>query len=488
MADSHDIQELGRRIDFAVDKADVDALKSLDIEAEEHLGVGAEPDAIIHYFRANIAAGLRGATGARKWEWRQPYLEREIRYLRLARSDSSFQDLKCLRRAQITTNLANTMNTLGRPIEAGRLYEKALSIIPNFGMAIANRGLARLNLSRMLYDLGHAKLIMAYACRDFEAVQMDTETWQEDYQHIVTRLQKNINHIHSIMDVDTVTSVINSDKWDVGVGLERDYRKRILKMGLFLNPLNMLGPLNISATDVLHLPSHGYGLSEPPHYLAWYNQLKQEYITARLLYHEAMNGSPMEDKETHFADRDVRLVDTLDYPAFSVAVEKLRLSFRSAYSLLDKIAGFLNTYYKLGSEPQRVGLRGIWYSDSRKRQELRPEFTGRQNLPLRGLFWLSFDILGEVGADDTIAPEAAHLNDLRNLLEHRCLVLTTERFTREMKPVEHEELFAFLTHTERMLELVHEALMLLSLSMHAEERQRKATRFDTELYLPDLGR
>ncbi|MBE9640629.1 hypothetical protein IQ782_27640 [Salipiger pacificus] len=206
--------------------------------------------------------------------------------------------------------------------------------------------------------------------------------------------------------------------------------------------------------------------------------MKQEFVSARLLYHQAMEAAPLDDRPQHFADDEVRLYDTLDYPAFSIGAERLRLAFRTAYGLLDKIAGFLNLYFELGNDPNRVDLRGIWYANPRKRRSLHPKIADRQNLALRGLYWLSFDILGEAreAADDpndALAPEAAHLNTLRNALEHRCLVLTIETFgARNDDGIEREEITAFQHNTERILELVHEALMLLSLAMHEEEMRK----------------
>lgn len=84
--------------------------------------------------------------------------------------------------------------------------------------------------------------------------------------------------------------------------------------------------------------------------------------------------------------------------------------------------------------------------------------------------------------DDALAPEAAHLKALRNALEHRCLVLTTETFgARNDDGIEREGITAFQHNTERMLELVHEALILLSLAMHEEEMRKLRDRSDDAL-------
>jgi hypothetical protein len=54
---------------------------------------------------------------------------------------------------------------------------------------------------------------------------------------------------------------------------------------------------------------------------------------------------------------NVLLPNTLDYPSYALAVERQRTAFRVAYSLLDKIAFFLNDYFSVGREPQQNLVR-----------------------------------------------------------------------------------------------------------------------------------
>ena len=123
---------------------------------------------------------------------------------------------------------------------------------------------------------------------------------------------------------------------------ERAYRIWCLDNKLFLNPLNDLGAHRIAARDILHLPPFVAPIDEPPSLLGLFNQLKQEFVTARWLYYDGTRG-----KGVHFADRDVVLLNTLDYPTYSIAIEKVKAAYRLAYSLFDKIAFFLNAYLDL---------------------------------------------------------------------------------------------------------------------------------------------
>jgi len=62
---------------------------------------------------------------------------------------------------------------------------------------------------------------------------------------------------------------------------ERAYRLWCLNNTLFLNPLNDIGPHRIAAQDILHLPPFVMSLGEPPALFGLFNQLKQEFVTAR---------------------------------------------------------------------------------------------------------------------------------------------------------------------------------------------------------------
>ncbi|MFT6424665.1 MAG: hypothetical protein ACJAX2_000982 [Celeribacter sp.] len=489
------IDNLAQRIDTASDNGNTAALESLDAECAGLLGPTGPPDALLHYFRSNVQDGLQSALNPHEWAWRQPHKEKQILYLRKARDAFLATSLDPSRFAQIVTNLANQMNALGRPVEALRLYEGVLRTRPRFAMALANRGLVRFCFARMVHDDGHRAVLAAYACRDLEHVVDPKLEWDSAPSNIIHIVKAKAEEIRAAVDVDTVLARTDLDGWPLGEGDEKSYRLRMLDRQLFLNPLVMLGAHSIAAADPLHLPSHTFSSGTVPPLVGWYNQMKQELIGARLLYHEAMESEPLDDRPPHFADDDVRLYDTLDYPALSIGAEKLRLAFRTAYSLLDKVAGFVNAYFDLGHNPNQVDLRGVWYENLRKRNTLHPKVADRPNLALRGLYWLSFDILGEAknGPDDVLAPEATHLNALRNALEHRCLVLTNETFCAlDNDGIQRESIAAFQHNTERMLELAHEALILLSLAMHEEEMQKRRDRKDNALIvntvLPDYRR
>lgn len=88
---------------------------------------------------------------------------------------------------------------------------------------------------------------------------------------------------------------------------------------MFLNTLNDAFPYSISAHDILHLPNIITKIDEGPRFHGLFNQIKQEYVSARFMIFDAISF-----QGSHFSDRDVHLVNTLDYPVYGISIEKLK--------------------------------------------------------------------------------------------------------------------------------------------------------------------
>ncbi len=425
--------------------------------------------AYIWYFRSNIHSALQDIAGRRAWEWRLPHRERQILFLRRAAAHPAFVRLADVSKAYILTNIGNALSSIGRGLEAINLYDAAIQIVPNFAMALGNRGEAMYALHHGVPDPGHVILIVASAVTWRRRALAKNATWEGGSPEYGKYFAATQTLISSSIDVDATVAAARLDEHSLGKSkAEKVYRRWALHHQLFLNPLSVIGPHAIGATDRLNLPSHVTPIADPPTFIAWFNQMKQEFVSARWFLYEGM-----QTEKQHFVDREVFLVNTLDYPQFGIQTEKLRTAFRIAYGLLDKIAGFVNSYFKLGLATTQVDLRRIWHPT--KGSALRPEFTAKPNLHLRGLYWLSQDIIGDDPADqDSIAPEATELKRLRNVLEHRCLVLRWMDLGDPMGSVETARVDDFRESTMHIVRLARFALMYLAMSLRKEEADRMA--------------
>jgi hypothetical protein len=192
-------------------------------------------------------------------------------------------------------------------------------------MALGNLGYGLKQYGHALYDKGHAQVFFAAAhARLTAATSPDAEYESYDREHVKAVFAELRSDIEKRVDVEAVRASIKLDGYDLGDSVEEQgYRRWVLGERLFLNPLNDLGPHAIAARDILSLPSHVTAIKEPPTFIGFFNQMKQEFVSARWFLYECIHSH-----EPHFSDRDVSLYNTLDYPSYSLAVERAKAAYR----------------------------------------------------------------------------------------------------------------------------------------------------------------
>lgn len=443
--------------------------------------------AILHYDLANAWEDLRRILGKHKQlDWKQEELEKGVEHLRRSITEEGFSLLSDDMRCRAFTNLANALDHVGRFVEAIEYWDRALSVISDFPMAVGNRGICLAHYGRKLYDTGHAVLFLKHAHSALSASL--TSPLQKDAREA---FKAELNTIESLLKEEVLQRPFDMHSFPLGSSAsEVRYRKWCLNQRLFLNPLNDLGSFSIAARDVFSTPSIVTRIGEGPCCQGFFNQMKQEYVSARYMYFAGISA-----RSPHFSDRDVMLYDTLDYPTYCLAAEKVKLAFRSAYSIFDKIAFFLNHYLNLSIRAKSVYFRTFWYDSQKKTQGLKSEFGNRANHPLRGLFWLSKDLYEDkAGFREAMEPDAKDLADVRNHLEHKYLKLH-EMWASHDDPgcsgLSQDDTLAhslsrrdFEAKTLRLLKMARSALIYLSLAIRLEEQGRAKKRDSLEIVPP----
>ncbi|MCL5423374.1 MAG: LA2681 family HEPN domain-containing protein [Nitrospirae bacterium] len=489
------LQLIERLTDLSWDLRRDEGLKRAIFLGEElrNRSLDAQQQTLSHYYSANAWAGLAGlirkGTDA-AWDWEQEEIEKEIFHLRSALQLTSHCKLPDERVLQILTNLGNLMSNIGRFVEAHEYWDRALSIRPSFGMARGNRGYGLTSYAFSLYDKGHTGLFLKHAHTDLKKAL--SEPLEEDAR---SAFEKCVAQIEAMADSKFLTRETDLQAFSLGASrAEKEYRKWCLEKRLFLNPLNDLGPYPIAAQDILTTPGIVVKIGEGPYYPGFFNQMKQEFVSARFLYYEGATA-----KLPHFSDSRVFLYNTLDYPSYSLSTEKMKAAYRMIYSLFDKMAFFLNCYLSFSIPERQINFKTFWYADQKKKNALRPDLGKRQNWPLRGLFWLSKDLYED--NDDfkaTMEPDARALYEIRNHLEHKYLKLHDYLWHGPSK--EYEALSRGLTDTMaysiyrsefqektlRLIKMARAALIYLSLAIHCEELDRskkKGHRITVPMYL-----
>ncbi|MEQ1661918.1 MAG: LA2681 family HEPN domain-containing protein [Thiobacillus sp.] len=475
-ADALDL--IAQLVDQAFDDADLaraDHSLSLADELEERKLQPPEMS-LLDYYRANAWAcryQQRLGDRAAVWDFEQPEVHQQVFLLRRAANSSGFAEMDAIRRCQILTNLGNQLDTLGRFVEARAYRSAVLAIDPNFWMARANRGRGLMHYAAALYDPGHSEIFALHAYRDLvEAVALIDKYPHLGDHRLISHFSQSAEQIALHFDVEGIGKAYKPDSWDMGAEpMERAYRRWCLDNILFLNPLNDVEKASVAAHDIMSLPNFITAINEPPIVTGMFNELKQGFASARWMLWEGINSG-----EPHFSDREVLLYNTLDYPSYGLSVEKVKIAFRMTYSILDKIAYFLNHYLALSIPEKRVSFRTIWRE--KDNGPVRDRFAKSENWPLRGLFWLSKDLFEENMRDST-EPEARALAELRHHLEHK--YVKVHEWLPPSIPADdpfRDTLAYAITRSDleqrtlRLIQLVRSALIYLSLGMHREERAK----------------
>ena len=467
------LEFLALKIDRSCDAMDATELKQLIETCETALADAQGSNRVaLNYFIANAYSGLWKIRSKAEgpWEWKAHEVVQELLALRRAIDEPTFKASDIVRRCQIHTNLANSLSCLGRTVEAIEEYSKVLALDPSFAMALGNRGYAISKYSFYLYDNGHQAVLLNCAMSDYMRSLQPTAFWDTGFEsHVADQFSKKMSEIRTYLHGVDFNGSLDLSSFSLGdTPKEVEYRRWCLTNHLFLNPLNDVIEETIAANDVLHLPSHTYKIEEDARFPACYNILKQEFVFAR--YHLFMSR---EQDDGHIVDRDVLLFDSFDYGQFDFRTEQLKLAFRSAYSILDKIALFLNDYFQVGLEAKQVSFRRIWESQVKGGGiELRSPFVGSENLPLRGMYFLAKDFFDDDFTEFAF-PDAKGLADLRNFAEHRFLTLTNfGKAAIDDEQHRHVPREDFAQKTMRVIKMARASLIYLSMAMYREEQIR----------------
>lgn len=404
-----------------------------------------------------------------EWSWEDAEIERELSCLLRAQQQAErTPDLDASFRCQILINIGNLLSYLGRFVDAIFYWQQAIKIDARFGMAVGNLGLGALYYVPHIHNVHTRTLFIQMAYQQMKkslTMGLDGNA-REIFVSKIKWLEEQFdgeileNESHFTYPVEVTSNE------------EEEYRKWCLSNTLFLNPVNDLGPFPVAAVDDLNLPGVTVGIDNGPKYHGFFNEMKQQFVSARWFAYAGMHANGL-----HYSDRQVSLTNTLDYPAHGIGVQYVLAAFRSAYSIFDKIAYFINDYMGLGISENKVYFRTIWHTG---KATLRPEFGSDMNLPLRGLLWLSKDLIYSDRSNVALDPDSVRLSAIRNHLEHKYLKVHDLWWSGPREGTGLNDSLAYsisrsdlVTLTLKMLRLARSALIYLVFGVYAQEQNNK---------------
>ncbi|WP_313630517.1 LA2681 family HEPN domain-containing protein [Enterococcus devriesei] len=381
---------------------------------------------------------------------------------------------------QTIVNYCNILSHIGRLPKA--IYENRKIAIQGFGMAIGNLGMELYDYGYFDYDTGHQHLILEKVCSLFkEAIDYsDRYVHSEAKQHFTKRLERIIGNdnfeektrkIPNLNFYYPLCPECSNDFKSDGSN-EYDYRTWVAQNCLALNTLNDLDYSVNQAYDPIHLPGMLANISERyPRFHGLFNQIKQEYCSARFMIYEGLQNPKW---EPHFSDKDVFLINTLDYPVYGLNIEIVKSAYRTIYSLFDRIGYFLNEYYSLGLSQRKVSFGAIWGNSTNLIE------IAESNYLLKALYWIKKDLYGNSVSDykDHIDPMLNRTYKIRNIMEHQYLkILSDTNFFQDDSKI--DELATSISIEEfhelaiNLLRTCREAVILLVMLINVEEKRKK---------------
>ena len=378
------------------------------------------------------------------------------------------------------STVVNYCNILG---QIGRLPMAIFVLRPvaveRFGMGLGNLALKLTQYGRLDYDSGHRNILfykttqllkevinskdsnVHFSARDQFKEELVKFLGEENFEERLGEIPK-VDFLH---EVPESFACFGMDDYSE----EFSYRKWITSQCLALNTLNDIDYSSDVDHDPLHLPNMIASIKETyPRYHGLFNQMKQEYVSARYMIFDGMFNL-----NTHFSDKDVFLVNTFDYPAYGLNIEKIKSAYRSLYSLFDRIGFFLNEYYDLGINQEKVSFGKVWNKNSKLND------YAEENHILKALKWIKKDLYSNAVSEykEYIDPILNRTYEIRNIMEHRYLkILDSSFMIDEVDKI--DELASSITIKEfhelalNLLRVCRESMILLVMAIKIEEDKR----------------
>ncbi len=472
--DSSQVEIIGKLLDSSIDESDSKKLE-VAFEIIDKINLDKYSKANITNLYYNMSNGysykrmLKSNEQNSSWAFLLNEYSSEILYLRKTISSEGFNEVPDERKSQVYTNLGNNFSFIGRFVEAQECWGKAQEIIPFFPMAVGNMGFGLYHYGALLIDEYDRAIFWKFSHRLMRQALAFPEYMEGQAQ---SGFEDLVKLIESSLTSEFLEAPLLLNDFNLGEDLKlKKYRKWVLEKRLYLNSFNDIGSFTNACQDTIVLGPLKISIKSPPNEISLFNQIKQEYCSARYSFY--IYDSNL---DKHYSDKDLVLLNTLESFNYSYHFEQLKNAFRVSYSVLDKIAYFLNLYLNLEIPLNRVNFKNLWYSKDR---ELRPFFVDSKNWALRGLFWLSKDIYDRDEEFQTVLdPEAKELAKVRNFIEHKQLNIKSDLLI-EFDLYCSENDFAYTIGVEdlknktlKTLKLVRAAILYLVHSVNFEESKK----------------
>lgn len=366
------------------------------------------------------------------------------------------------------TNSGNILEKYGRYYEAILLYDKALKVNPNFGMAFGNKGIA------LAYYFGLAikkNPDILYTALDLFKNSLKAENTLEiggqgainNFKHHLASLEKYLSNKKRAI----ISRKIEPTHYQTFCSSKNIYLNFCFKCYKCNSGFkdNFFPPFieNIKNTSAEErLKYHSF--SKKMYYsIKTLNQILEDYTTSRSIYFNAMTNNFNE------LDTDTEYFSVLDYCKNSVKFGYLKTAYIKLFNILDKIARL--TFYNNELEQTDIYFKSL----------LNPTFKAlllkSNNRGLLALHNLSWDF-EENGIYN-------HLRTIRKYLTHEFIDIKIDMFNdshkqQELNENRHLTETLFVDYLDELFQIVKAALLYFgqALKKDSDEVTKSSPLFD----------
>ena len=373
-------------------------------------------------------------------------------------------------KVQLLVNLGNSLDTFGRGIEAIHAYNEALRLSKNFPMAVANRAKALRTFADISDKYRASIYVTAY--QDIKSVLDDPKLVQVGGLEAKKAFERELTYIESrFQDKSLLKRNIKHPRYETKglTKFEKYYLDFCSQEGLFLNfhihddhcEAAIEDPVFIRLITKLDDNDTFY------YFAKQLNQIKEDYAVARL----NLVQSQYKQKAFDNISKRTSYVYALDYSQFNLYTGLLKSAFKDAFNILDKIAVFINDYYKLGFNENDIyfdslrrtgGTASIWEDKG----VIRKEVLNSENQSLYALY----DVYRDFKQN-----RYRRIQDIRNALTHRRLIvfdslITSVNDNTDKLNIDSDTL---LQETVGLTRLTKAAIIYLINFVNTEEEKKK---------------
>lgn len=335
-------------------------------------------------------------------------------------------------KSRIETNLGNYLCSQGRLLCCKNHWEMAINL-DNNPVAIIRKAYNNIALAGFLYDEGHSyyHYYEAYKsiCAGLNGISiLDPElasAYSKDGSLIKFKnwFEKNFN--------ESDFNSIDNYKENFETKKQYNYLKWCGDNRLFLNELNDEYTTELVYTDCITLPSHTaiinqtLTMCEDLVYHGNFDEIKNDYIYARYLIFSAHN---IPSENIHFYNNTYQHIDDMSHAITNLKSQHYKSAFKTLYSIFDKIAYFLNSFYDFNDIDAKIYFHNFFGKFENGKLKPHSKLKESNNQFLHALFYILKDIRDSNHKDDNLDsesywldPDAEKFSKIRNAIEHRSL-------------------------------------------------------------------